>query len=49
MSFNVQSFLCTYITVAYIHGAIPLVFSPLAGSLLLPLCVPFHLLGTLQL
>jgi hypothetical protein len=27
----------------------PLFFSPLAGSLLLPLCVPFYLLGTLQL
>ncbi len=36
MSFNVQSFHCTYNTVAYIHGAIPLAFL----SPLFPLCVP---------
>ncbi len=38
MSFNVQSFLGTYNTVTYIHGAIPL--APLAGSPLLPFVSP---------
>ncbi len=49
MLFNVQSFQCTYNTITYIHGAISLAPSPLAGSPLSPLCVPFYLLGTLQL
>ncbi len=31
----------------HIYMALPLLFSPLAGSPLLPLCVPFYLLGTL--
>ncbi len=30
-----------------IHGAYPLLFSPLANSLLLSLPTPFYLLGTL--
>jgi hypothetical protein len=30
-----------------IHGAIPLLFSPLANSLLLPFLTPFYLLVTL--
>jgi hypothetical protein len=38
MLLNVQSFQCTYNTITYIHGAIPLVF-PL--PLLVPPCFPF--------
>ncbi len=56
VSFNVQSYHCTYNTVTYIHGAIPLVLSspcwPLCSPFVspsLPPCVPFYLLGTLQL
>jgi hypothetical protein len=30
-----------------IHGAFPLLLSPLASSPFLPLCIPFYLLGTL--
>jgi hypothetical protein len=30
-----------------IHGAFPLLLSPLTSSPFLPLCVPFYLLGTL--
>jgi hypothetical protein len=41
MSFNDQSFHCTYNTVTYIHGAFPFVFLPLAGFPLTPLCIPF--------
>ncbi len=39
MSFNVQSFHCTYNTVTYIHGAIPLtLLSPYWLPLVSPLC-----------
>jgi hypothetical protein len=32
---------------AIIHGAFPLLLSPLASSPFLPLCTPFYFLGTL--
>ncbi len=51
MLFNIQSFHCTYNTVTYIYTwrNSPGFSSPLAGSPLSPLYIPFHLLGTLQL
>jgi hypothetical protein len=39
--------LCTRIQITYIHGAFPLLSSPLASSLLLPFPTPCYLLGTL--
>jgi hypothetical protein len=49
MSFNVQSFCCTYNTITYIHGAFPLALLTPCWFSLAPFCVPFYLLGTLQL
>ncbi len=40
MSFNVQSFHCTYNTVTYIHGAIPLAFLSPYWLPLLPFVSP---------
>jgi hypothetical protein len=46
MSFNVQSFLCTYNTATYIHGAIPLVFlSPCWFPCAPPFVSPFTYLA----